>query len=75
MAKEETERKNVKIVITFRIFQAICFGLTALGLSSVIGDISSYAKSPVSNFSIVTTIFGLIGSLITEKLARDAEKW
>ena len=75
MAEKEQERKNQSIVITFRIFQAICFGMVALGVSSIAGDFSAYYKSPLSSFSIVTTVFGIIGSVITGKLAGDAEKW
>ena len=73
--KQPKERKNKSIVITFRIFQAICFGVLALGLSMMAGDYSAFVKSPLSAISITTTIFGLVGSIITGILAKQSEKW
>ena len=73
--KNESEHKNKTIVVTFRIFQAIFLGLFALGLSMIWGDYSNFVKSPISQLSIVTTVFGLIGSIITGILSKQSEKW
>jgi energy-converting hydrogenase Eha subunit A len=73
--KEEPVRKNVQIVITFRVFQAISFGILALGISLIFGDLMGYIKSPISTFATTTTIFGAIGSIVTGQLAKQAEKW
>lgn len=73
--KIDIEHKNKNIVVTFRIFQAIFFGLFGLGVSMVLGDYSNFVKSPISQLSIVTTVFGLIGSFITGMLAKQSEKW
>jgi len=80
MAKEtepvhEREHKNKGIVVTFRIFQAIFFGVFALGVSMALGDYSAYIKSPIGQLSIVLTIFGMIGAGITGMLSKQAEKW
>jgi uncharacterized protein YacL len=75
--KERTEKENKirNTQITFRIFQAIFFGILALGISSIFGDFNSYMKSPISAFSITTTIFGLIGSIMTGILANKSKDW
>lgn len=75
MEKENKEVKNRNTQVTFRIFQAIFFGIFALGISSIFGDYSSYVKSPISTFSITTTIFGLIGSIMTGRLAKKSKDW
>ena len=75
MEKENQKDKNRNAQVTFRIFQAIFFGILALGISSMFGDVSSYMKSPISTFSITTTIFGLIGSIITGILANKCKDW
>jgi hypothetical protein len=75
MVDNKEEHKNKSIVITFRIFQAIFLGLFALGVSMVLGDYSNFIKSPISQLSIATTVFGLIGSGITGILAKQSEKW
>jgi hypothetical protein len=67
--------KSKNIVVTFRVFQAIFFGILALGISSMGGEISSYVQSPISIFSITTTIFGLLGSIITGALAHKCKDW
>lgn len=71
----EIEHKNKSIIITFRIFQALFFGLFALGISMGLGDYTKFIESPISQLSIVTTIFGLMGSIITGILAKQSEKW
>jgi len=72
---EHEEHKNKGIVVTFRIFQAIFFGVFALGVSMALGDYSAYIKSPIGQLSIVLTIFGMIGAGITGMLSKQAEKW
>jgi len=71
----EPEHKNKNIVVTFRIFQAIFFGVFALGISMSLGDYSSFIKSPISQLSITTTVFGLMGAIITGILSKQSEKW
>lgn len=73
--KQEEEKKSKSLIVTFRVFQSIFFGLFALGLSLMIGDLSGAIKLPFSSFSITTTIFGLIGSIITGKLAEKCKDW
>jgi uncharacterized protein YacL len=75
MSEKKEERKNKNLVVTFRIFQAICFGLFALGLSLMAGDWMGAIESPISSMSMATTIFGLIGAIITEILAKNCEDW
>jgi hypothetical protein len=71
--EEKQERKN--LIITFRVFQAIFFGVFALGLSLISGDITGAFEVPVSNFSMTTTIFGLLGAIITGILSKQCENW
>jgi hypothetical protein len=70
---EEDKRKN--LVVTFRVFQSLFFGLFALGISLIFGDISKAVEFPVSSFSITTTIFGIIGAIITGNLANKCKDW
>ena len=70
---EKEQQKNIRV--TFRVFQAIFFGMMAIGISLMFGDVSSYVKSPISSFSITTTIFGLAGSIITGVLANKSKNW
>lgn len=71
--EEKQERKN--LVVTFRVFQAVFFGIFALGLSLISGDITGALEVPISNFSMTTTIFGLIGAIITGILSKQCENW
>jgi hypothetical protein len=79
--KEETieinlkPRNNKEIIVTFRLFQAFCFGLCALGVSIGASDYGSSIQSPFSAMSIITTSFGLLGSIISGILANSAKKW
>lgn len=66
---------NKSIVVTFRILQSICFGVFALGLAMGLGDYGKAVSWPFSNISITTTVFGLIGALITGNQAKACEKW
>lgn len=75
MVKEIKENKNRSLRITFRVFQAIFFGILALGISSMFGDIGSSIGIPISTFSITTTIFGLIGALISGNLSNKCRDW
>ena len=75
----EEKVKNNKILNTsqktFKTFQALSLGIFALGVSSAIGDISGYYNFPLSAFSIGCTVFGLIGTVITEIMYRQAANW
>ena len=77
--KQELERpkelKNRNLIVTFRVFQAIFYGILALGISSIFGDLGGYWKIPISAFAMTTTIFGLIGSIITGNLANKCKDW
>jgi hypothetical protein len=68
-------RKNQSIITTFRLCQALCFGISALGLAMIAGDLTTAAKSPISTLSMMTTVFGILGSIITGLLANQAKKW
>lgn len=61
MMEKEIKEENKTLVITFRIFQAIFFGIFALGISMGLGDYGHAIRLPFSQFSITTTVFGLIG--------------
>jgi len=71
--EEENQMKNLRV--TFRVFQAMFFGIFALGLSLMAGDISDAVQIPISNLSLTTTVFGLLGAIITGKLSKDCESW
>ena len=71
----EEKTENRSLTVTFRVFQAIFFGILALGISSMFGDIGSYVQSPISTFSTTTTVFGLIGSIMTGILANKCKDW
>jgi hypothetical protein len=73
--KKDDERGNKGIVVTFRVFQAIFFGIFALGVSMALGDYTTFINSPISQISIVLTVFGLIGAGITGILSKSSEKW
>jgi hypothetical protein len=75
LEQQYREQQSKKTVVTFRIFQAICLGIFALGLSMIAGDILGYVKSPISSFSMTTTIFGGLGAIISGILAKQSEKW
>ena len=68
-------RKNEGVITTFRLCQALCFGISALGLAMIAGDLTTAAKSPISTLSMMTTVFGILGSVITGLLANQAKKW
>jgi hypothetical protein len=69
------EKDNKNIVVTFRVLQALCMGVFALGLSMGLGDLAKYYALPFSSISITTTVFGFIGSMITGIFANKAAKW
>jgi hypothetical protein len=71
----EHEHKNKSVVVTFRIFQAIFYGIFALGVSMAFGDYSAYIKSPIGQLSITLVVFGMIGAGVTGMLSKQAEKW
>jgi len=63
------------IEIAARILQSVCLGLFALGIASGFGDYNTVMNLPFSKFSIITFIFGLFGTIITEIIARKSKKW
>jgi hypothetical protein len=75
MVKEEKKEEHNEFEIGMRVIQSICFGVFALGLSMMIGQYVKYIGLPFSVFAISSTVFGLIGALITEIMSRQARKW
>lgn len=71
----KNEKKNISLVIVFRIFQSIFLGIFALGISMVLGDYGKYVEWPISNLSVTVTVFGLIGAIICQTQAKACEKW
>ena len=69
------KEENKSLVVTFRMIQAFCFGILALGLSMIFGDLTEFSNIPISDFAMTTTIFGVIGSIITGSLAKRCENW
>lgn len=68
-------KKYGTVEITARLFQSICLGLLALGIASGLGDYGKAINLPFSQFSITTTTFGLMGTIITEVIARLSKRW
>jgi uncharacterized protein YacL len=58
-----------------RIAQSVFFAILALGVSSGAGDYAKFVASPFSQFSVTAFVFGLIGIVVTEIIARVAKKW
>ena len=50
-------------------------GITALGISSGLGDYAKFMQSPLSAFSITSFVFGVIGTITTEVMSRISKKW
>jgi len=71
----EENQKKTNYALIFRVSQAFFVGLFTLGISLVTGDLSSYAKMPISSISITTTLFGLIGMIMSGYYAKKAENW
>ena len=69
------EKEHNVYEISFRVAQAIFIGIFALGLSSGLGDYATFVKSPLSSFSITSSVFGLMGMVATEAMARISKKW
>jgi len=69
------EKQNKGIIITFKVFQAVFFGVSALGVSMLFGDYIKSIQSPFSIISVTMTVFGIIGVIITGVLSKSAEKW
>jgi len=69
------EKKTKQYVIIFRVIQSFFVGLFTLGLSLISGDYVKYIQLPISSIAITTTIFGLVGAVLTEFYARKAENW
>jgi len=80
MPQEETKKgyegnTTRQLKVTFRVFQAIFFGVLALGISMILGDLTEAVKIPISSFSMGTTVFGALGAIITGILAEKCEDW
>jgi hypothetical protein len=75
MGEDKDVKKKNNIAVTFRVFQAIFFGVFALGISMALGDYNKFIESPIASISITTTIFGLGGSIITGVMAKESERW
>ena len=71
----EENQKKTNYALIFRVSQAFFAGLFTLGISLITGDLSSYAKMPISSISVTTTLFGLIGMIMSGYYAKKAENW
>jgi len=69
------KEENKDRIVAFRVFQAIFWGIFALGVSSMSGDGSKAINLPFSSFSITTTLFGLIGALLCGHFAKISVDW
>lgn len=74
MENKRTEETKSRIVV-FRFFQALFWGIFALGISLMSGDIGAAVNLPISSFSMTTTIFGLIGAMLSGHFAKVSENW
>jgi hypothetical protein len=73
--KTEQEDSIKSRVVAFRTFQSIFWGVFALGISLVLGDLAKAINIPIGSFSLTTTIFGLIGALICGYFANSSKDW
>lgn len=64
-----------KVSISARLFSMLFVGIFILGLSMMFGEGSAATKLPFSSLSVTTTFFGGVGALVSELMARRAEKW
>jgi len=72
----DDEKNMRKQIAAIRKFQAVFLGVTALGLSMAAGDLNKgMAHSVFSDLTVIITMFGFMGSLLTEYMARKAMKW
>lgn len=61
--------------VFFRMLQFFFLAVLSLGVSGLTGEWVSWQKLPYSIFSIDTTIFGVIGVVMSEVFARLSTKW
>jgi hypothetical protein len=73
--EQKNDKQNKSLVVVFRIFQSIFFGVFALGISMALGDYGKYVEWPISNLSVTITVFGIIGAIISGIQAKECEKW
>ena len=74
--KVKAESKDVRKAIgNIRNVQGIFLGIFTLGISMMTGDYASFIHSPISTLSMTTTVFGLMGTIVTEFMARKAVNW
>ena len=74
MSKSEDD-VGKKVIPYIRTVQAISIGVFTLGISMIVGDLAGYVELPVSVMSITTTLFGGMGAIFCEVMARWAKKW
>ena len=72
---EKEENKRLGMKVTFRVLQAISWGVCSLGLSMGIGDYTTFIALPIKSISITLTIFGFVAAMITGYQAKNCEKW
>lgn len=73
---KESEQEIIKSrVVAFRTFQAIFWGIFALGISLILGDLAKAIGIPIGSFALTTTMFGLIGAMITGHFANKCKDW
>lgn len=71
----ESQEKINSAEKKFRIGQALSLGIFTLGISMIIGDYLPTITTLIKPLSITTTVFGFMGTLLTELMARQARRW
>ena len=66
---------TTKVSLSARLVQALFIGIFVLGISMMLGDYSSTVKLPFSSLSLSTTVFGGLGALVSEFVAKRAKEW
>lgn len=71
------ETKKMEMISNLRIVQAVSVGIMTLGVSMAAGDLAKMADIAVSSLSITTTLFGLVGTIMSEfmigRIKKDAK--
>jgi len=63
------------LVLIIRVIQSLLFGVFILGISMAFGDYMPIMHLPISPMSATTTLYGALGMIVCEYLARRFEKW
>jgi len=74
-ASKVGDSDKMNIVLIIRVIQSLLFGVFILGISMSVGDYMPIMHLPISPMSASTTIYGALGMIVCEYLARRFEKW